>query len=291
MPEKKRVGGKTFEPQIDKWLPEFERFFGGKLKLFGNDSVVLDTAMGYGVDISWLKKEFPGLIAYGIDLNIRLDDKNQGKYEFSYSDARDVVEEALGRDVLPECKVYHGDALMLDGPLIGLEDEILRGFPLDSLGYFTRVLSIGLIHHLERPDRIKSFRQAYRVMRERGVLLVVSLSGEGLEPFTDLKGEYEMIEEPKTLYGRPKLRRGEKKRLGEDLDLICERLGINPKENDKKRFEQIATSPFGFNVAELKPKYVKEDLESAGFKDVIVPASIKVPGYNVCRELYGIAIK
>ena len=277
MPEEERIRGRYILPKIKDMI----LLFPGNEKLLGEDTVLLDTAMGYGLDIAQVKLWFPGAEAWGIDLKIDMNNEIKDGFEgdrFTYGRARQVVREALGEDALLRCHVEQGDALNLR-------------FEPD---YFKRVLSNGLIHHLPREDRKKSFEEAYRVMQSGGVFAIASGYGVGLDPLMGLKGEYEWDKIKTYTYEGNKRKRIKPKdpdaraRFLEDLRKRCRKYGIHPEEHEWRKIEQIAGCPRAFNIRELTPETVCADLKSAGFD---ASYHIETPGHNVVRFFWAYAKK
>ncbi|MFH0832612.1 MAG: class I SAM-dependent methyltransferase [Candidatus Aenigmatarchaeota archaeon] len=232
-----------------------------KLDLFSSKSIVLDTAMGYGVDIAAVKKTFPDAEVHGIDSNIVMrddvwEDNSWKGLEYSYGRARDVVKSALGSDILPSCNVKRGSALKLDF----------------EKNRFNKILSIALLHHLCRDERKASFEEAYRVLKKNGLYIAASISCEILDKFSDMKGRYsrESIDEKLPDGARNKrYDRDKKDEFAEEVKKITRRCGLEPTPEDMGIIT-AAVSDDSWVVSELRSDIIRSDLRSVGYSKIYV---------------------
>jgi hypothetical protein len=256
-----RHAGKHTKPNIkNQELP-----IGGGM-LFGMDMTVLDSAMGYGCDIAFVKKSFPNIEAHGIDIGLVMTDEvwEEGNM-FSYGKAREVVKQAFSEDLLPLCNVDWGEVTDLSR----FWDE-----------YFDRILSLGLIHQLERGKRRESFAQALSALKNGGVFAAYSLSGVGMQQIVLLKGSYDWVVVRKTLDdGTPNPQIDQARRES----FICDIRRLLPsydsmKPDDKLKVEKAAGNLDEFKLIGLLPEMVESDLRDAGYKDVAVFHTYKYGG-------------
>ena len=252
----RKFGRNEEEPTIHKVLGLIQRERGN---YFSNDSLVLDNAMGNGFDISQIKLWYPKAEVFGIDRNIIMPGESPEDLPelrsdaYRYEDARKIVRKAFGRDMLPKCHVFRGDARELD-----FESE-----------YFSNVISLGLIHHQERGDRIKSFAESYRVLRKGGKSVWFSNSGEGLKPFSGMKKYYDWKstrQDNRDESLNPDFNPDEYQRLKEDILKICGKYGITPIGGDWRKLERVAAHSHSFFIEDLDQKTVSRDLKNIGYK-------------------------
>lgn len=207
----KRIHGRCVEPQIQNIKLPF-----GNLIVPNNATEFnyLDTVTGYGCDIALIRKlfderEIKGDV-FGIDLNY-------GK-EYYHENARDIVKKSLGDGTLfDRCKVSQGNALSLSF--------------IDDL--FERVSSIALIHHFSREERRKHFQEAYRVLKDGGILFGWTLSGEGIEEVARYKRDSRVKEWKQEHWG------GIRAIVSSYLGTSEENIVRNVREYNKQFYEQV----------------------------------------------------
>jgi len=101
----------------EKWVGFIPKILNGRSPfnaqglLFNPARRVLDTAMGYGVNLAQTKLWYPEAMCIGIDKWLQMDGAVwKVGYAYYYGHERKVVNNFFGRDLLKECEVYHGDA-------------------------------------------------------------------------------------------------------------------------------------------------------------------------------------
>jgi len=215
-----------------------------------DNSIILDTAMGYGIDIAQAKYMHPGADVYGMDIGLGSNG------DFTYQEAKKKVSNYFGEDVLSRCNVICGDA---------------RDLPFDS-GKFSHVFSYGMIHHLKDEDRVKTFNEAYRVLKRDAFFQMICMSGDGLQPIVDMKDDFdwEMVREHVWENGErvvnPNLDYNARQKFLITLGNVCKKNNIHPLDDEWGRVEQVAGNPNSFHVGGLTIKYIHDTLSGLGFR-------------------------